>query len=202
MALGYLDRLLDGGLAATAADWPAIRTAYAWVHQAARILANAEGQDGPAVQAAYATLLRTMTAQQATLGGLVGAVAHFRKVTASYEAGLFHCYEVPDLPPTNNALEQCFGSVRYHERRATGRKGAVPGLVVRGAVRVVAAVATRQRHFAAEELQLTDLAAWHDLRDQLRTRQEARCAQFCFRKDPAAYLQALEDRLSQPRLPP
>jgi hypothetical protein len=202
VALGYLDRLLDRGLAATAADWPAIRTAYAWVHQAARILANAAGQDGPTVQAAYATLLLTMTAQQATLGGLAEAVAHFRKVTASYAAGLFHCYEVPALPPTNNALEQCFGSVRYHERRATGRKGAVPGLVVRGAVRVVAAVATRQRPFAAEELQLTDRAAWHDLRDQLRTRQDARCAQSRFRKDPAAYLQALEDRLSQPGLPP
>ena len=202
MALDYLDRLLDRGLAATAADWPAIRTAYAWVHQAARILANAEGQDGAAVRADYAALLRTMTAQQATVGTLAPAVDQFLKVTASYDAGLFHCYDVPDLPPTNNALEQCFGSVRYHERRTTGRKGAVPGLVVRGAVRVVAAVATRQRPFAAEELQLTDLAAWHDLRDQLRTRQDARCAQFRFRKDPVAYLQALEDRLSQPRLPP
>ncbi len=201
MALGYLDRLLAGGLAATAADWPAIRTAYAWVHQAARILANAEGHDGPTVQAAYATLLLEMREQQATLGGLAGAVAHFQKVTASYEAGLFHCYAVPDLPPTNTALEQCFGAVRYHERRATGRKGAVPGLVVRGAVRVVAAVAARNQTFAAEELQLTNLPAWHDLRDQLRTRQDARCAQLRFRKDPAAYLQALEGRLSQPSLP-
>lgn len=201
MALGHLDRLLDRGLAATAADWPAIRTAYGWVHQAARILANAEDQDGATVQADYATLLLTMTAQRATLGGLTEAVAHFQKVTASYEVGLFHCYDVPDLPRTNNALEQCFGSVRYHERRTTGRKGAVPGLVVRGAVRVVAAVATRARPFAAEELQLTDLATWRDLRAQLRTRQDARCAQFRFRKDPVAYLQALEDRLSQPRLP-
>ncbi len=202
MALGYLDRLLDRGLAATAADWPAIRTAYAWVHQAAHILANTVGQDGAAVRADYAALLLTMTAQQATVGPLAPAVDQFLKVTASYAPGLLHCYDTPDLPPTNNALEQCFGSVRYHERRATGRTGAVPGLVVRGAVRVVAALATRQRPFAAEELQLTDLAAWHDLRAQLRTRQDARCAQFRFRQDPDAYLQALEDRLSQPRLPP
>jgi hypothetical protein len=142
-----------------------------------------------------------MTDQQVTLGGLAEAVAHFQKVTASYAAGLFHCYDVPDLPPTNNALEQCFGSVRYHERRTTGRKGAVPGLVVRGAVRVVATVATRERPFAAEELQLRDIAAWRDLRGQLAYRQDARCAQLRFRKDPAAYLQALEDRLSQPSLP-
>ncbi len=201
MALGYLDRLLGRGLVATAADWPAIRTAYGWVHQAARILANGADQDGATVQADYATLLRTMTARQATLGGLTEAGAHFQKVTASYEAGLFHCYDVPELPRTNNALEQCFGSVRYHERRTTGRKGAVPGLVVRGAVRVVAAIATRQRPFAAEELQLADLVAWRDLRDQLAYRQAARCAQFRFRKDPETYLAALEVRLSQPSLP-
>ena len=201
MALDYLYRLLDRGLAATAADWPAIRTAYGWVHQAARILATVEGQSSVAVRADYATLLLTMTGQQATLGELAGAVAHFQKVTASYEAGLFHCYEVPDLPPTNNALEQCFGSVRYHERRTTGRKGAVPGLVVRGAVRVVAAVATRERPFTAEELQLADVAAWRALRDQLQIRQDARCAQLRFRKAPSAYLAALEARLSQPSLP-
>ncbi len=143
-----------------------------------------------------------MTAQQAAAGALAGAVAHFQKVTASYEAGLFHCYDVPDLPRTNNELEQCFGSVRYHERRATGRKGAVPGLVVRGAVRVVAAVATRERRFAAEELQPTDLTAWRALRDQLAFRQAARCAQSRFRRDPETYLRALEDRLSQSSLPP
>jgi len=202
VALGHLDRLLGRGLAATADAWPAIRVAYGWVHQAAHILANAEDRDSATVRADYATLLRTMTAPQATAGTLAPAVAHFRKVTASYDASLFHCYDLPDLPPTNNALEQCFGSVRYHERRTTGRKGAVPGLVVRGAVRVVAALATRQRPFAAEELQLTDLAAWHDLRDQLQTRQVARCAQYRFRKAPEAYLSALEQRLSQPTLPP
>ena len=77
----------------------------------------------------------------------------------------------------------------------------MPGLVVSGAVRVVAAVATRERRFAAEELQPTDLTAWHDLRDQPAFRQAARCAQFRFRRDPEAYLRALEDRLSQPSLP-
>ena len=142
-----------------------------------------------------------MTAQQATAGALAGAADHFQKVTASYAAGLFHCYDVPDLPRTNNDLEQCFGAVRYHERRTTGRKGAVPGLVVRGAVRIVATLATRERRFAAEELSPADLIAWRELRAQLAYRQAARGAQSRFRKDPDAYLQALEDRLSQPSLP-
>ena len=137
-----------------------------------------------------------MTAQRDALAALAPAVDQFLKVTASYWPGLFHCYDVPDLPRTNNALEQCFGSVRYHERRATGRKGASPGLVVRGAVRLVAAVATAAQAFAAPDLQPTDLAAWTTLRAQLARRQEARRAQRRFRRDPDAYLAALETALT------
>ena len=137
-----------------------------------------------------------MTAQRDALAALAPAVDQFLKVTASYWPGLFHCYDVPDLPRTNNALEQCFGSVRYHERRATGRKGASPGLVVRGAVRLVAAVATAAQAFAGPDLQPTDLAAWTTLRAQLARRQEARRAQRRFRRDPDAYLAALETALT------
>ncbi len=142
-----------------------------------------------------------MTAQRDTLGTLAPTVDQCRKVTASYWPGLFHCYDVPNLPPTNNALEQYFGSARYHERRATGRKGASPGLVVRGAVRVVAAVATRSQAFDEVMLRPTDLTAWRTLRQQLTTRQEARCAQRRFRTDPEAYLAALEEALFRASLP-
>ena len=125
----------------------------------------------------YRALRDTMTAQQATLGTLAPAVDPFVKVTASYWPGLCHCYDVPGLPRTNNALAQYFGSARYHERRASGRRGASPGLVVRGAVRVVAAVATRDHRFDEVTLRPTDPAAWQALRRQLATRQAARCAQ-------------------------
>ncbi len=54
---------------------------------------------------------------------------------------MFHCYDVADLPRTNNELEHCFGSVRYSERRASGRRGAIAALVVRGPVRVLTALA-------------------------------------------------------------
>jgi hypothetical protein len=53
-----------------------------------------------------------MTAQQATLGVLAPAVDRFHRVTASDAPGLFHCDDVPHLPPTNNALAQFFGAVR------------------------------------------------------------------------------------------
>ena len=107
-----------------------------------------------------------------------------------------------DLPRTNNDLEQYFGSARYHERRATGRKVASPGVVVRGAVRVVASVATRLHHFCAADLQPTDVVRWYTLRDELETRQQSRRAQFRFRRAPDAYLATLEHKLLQLSLPP
>ena len=70
-------------------------------------------------------------------------LAHFRKVTRSYWPGLFHCYHIADLPRTNNDLEQFFGAHRYHERRTTGRTGASPALVLRGAVQMTARAATQ-----------------------------------------------------------
>ena len=53
-------------------------------------------------------------------------------MSKSYWPGLFRCYESVDLPRTNNELEHTFGSHRYHERRASGRRRASPGLVVMG----------------------------------------------------------------------
>ncbi len=91
-------------------------------------------------------------------------ISTFRKVTTSYWPGLFYCYDVADLPRTNNDLEHVFGSARYHERRATGRKQAPPGLVVRGSVRLVAAVATQDYHFSGSDLALRDLTKWRTLR--------------------------------------
>lgn len=125
------------------------------------------------------------------------AIAHFLKVTQSYAPHLFFCYLVPDLPRTNNDLEQSFGRVRFHERRATGRRGALPGLVVHGAVRLQVALAARMRTFTAQDLAPHDLQAWRSVRSQIAFRQEARCKQFRFRKDPDAYLSALEAQLLQ-----
>jgi hypothetical protein len=178
-----------------------LRTAYGWVHQAAPRLANPADRPGAAVRAADQTRLDTMPAPRDTLGPRAPAVDQFRKVTARSWPGLFHCYDVRDLPPTTNALAQYFGSARYHERRARGRKGASPGLVVRGAVRVVAAVASRTQTFVETDLRPADRTRWRDLRRQLAARQDARCAQRRFRRDPEGYLATLEEALFRARLP-
>jgi hypothetical protein len=108
-----------------------------------------------------------MGAQRDTAGALAPAVAPFLKVTASYWPGLLHCYAVPDLPRTNNDLEHYFGAARRQERRATGRKSATAGLVVRGPVRGVAAVATSVHPFTGPELRPTAHAQGQALRQTL-----------------------------------
>jgi hypothetical protein len=185
----------------TAPLWPALEKAYALVHEAAHLLANHEEQSGQAVRECYQAFLLRMREQQGTLGPLSGAITKFLKVTKSYWAGLFQCYDIADLPRTDNELEQCFGSVRYCERRASGRRGAIAGLVVRGPVRVVTALALRRQCFLPRALYLKDADAWYTLREQLSSRQEAHRQQFRFRKDPAAYLAALEAILLKTGLP-
>jgi hypothetical protein len=99
------------------------------------------------------------------------------------------------------SVEQYFGSARYHERRATGRKQASPGVVVRGSVRIVASVASRLHPFAGPELYPPDLTRWRALRSELNHRHEARRMQRRFRTSPESYLAALEEKLSKDRLP-
>jgi hypothetical protein len=48
---------------------------------------------------------------------------HLDKVSRSYWPGLFHCYKVPGLPRTNNALESRFRATRRRLLRTTGQKG-------------------------------------------------------------------------------
>jgi hypothetical protein len=165
------------------------------VRQAAQILANEPQHTGAQVRASYLAFISQMQEQQADLGSLGETVAHFCQITHNFAPGLFQCYDVEGLPCTNNALEECFGVARVHERRATGRRGAIPGVVVRGSVRVVAAVTSKQQIFSAEDLRPRDYLQWRNLRAQLQQREETRRQQFRFRKDPAAYLAALEAQL-------
>jgi hypothetical protein len=198
--LDKLDRLLTKGLAATEPLWPDVQAGYFWVHRAAHILTNADHLSSTEVRRQYEELLEEMRPSGSLTAPLSQMTATFLKVTESYWPGLFHCYDVADLPRTNNDLEHVFGSIRYHERRATGRKQATPGLVVRGSVRLVAAIATQNYHFSGPDLAPRDLAQWRTLRKQVDYRHEARREHSRFRKDPERYLRALEEQLSQRKM--
>jgi hypothetical protein len=197
-----LRAILAKGLEATAALWPDVRTAFGWVHRAAAILRNKPGLDAAGVRRRYRGLIAAIARHRRASGRLAGAFERFLKVTRSYWAGLFHGYDVADLPRTNNQLEQFFGSYRYHERRCSGRKVACPGTVVRGPVRLVAAAATRLRPVGVGDLAPTDLAAWRSLRESLERRRSVRVLGRRFRRDAVAYLQSLEEALIKESLPP
>jgi hypothetical protein len=192
---------MDRALARTALLWPEVERAYAWVHAAAHVLGNREGESAGRVRQRLAGLLGAMQRHRDRVGRLAPAIDHFCKVARSYWPGLFHAEAVADLPRTNNALEQLFGSQRYHERRATGRKTASPGAVLRGAVRLTAATATRLRAPSGRELGRVSPERWWALRASLERGRHARTLRTRFRRDPDAYLAALERQAQQPALP-
>ena len=161
----------------------------------ADILRHPEPQPGAQVRRRYRSLLGEMKHRAQRPGEAKAGLKHFLKVTKSYGPGLFHGDDVPDLPRTDNALEQLFGSTRHHERRGTARKAASPSLVLRGSVRIVAGVGTRRRSFAGEELAPRNLTPWRTLRATLEERRHARAQGHRFRRDPAAYLEHLEELL-------
>ena len=186
---------MDGGLEKTAELWPEVAAGFELVHGAATILTNDKQHGGAAVREDYQAHLRTMKRKRPKTGALREAIDHFLKTTESYWPGLFHCYDVSDLPRTNNDLEQLFGATRQHERRCTGRKAASPGLVLRGPVRIIAGLGTRQRTYSGPELAPTDRGAWRTLRASLERRRQSRVLRCRFRRDPAEYLRKLEDLL-------
>jgi hypothetical protein len=190
-----LQQLLTKGIRATAPLWPPLESAYDFVHRATQILANDEQDPGILVRERYMALVAQMQERSAELGPLQGAIEHFSHITDNFAPGLFHCYDIEGLPRTNNELERCFGVARVHERRATGRRGAITGVVVRGSVRVIAAVVSRNQCFSVDDLRPDDYLRWYALREQLQQCEEARRQQFRFRKNPVAYLAALEAQL-------
>jgi hypothetical protein len=202
--LKRLQQLLRRGLEETASLFPAVRVAYTWVKRVARLLKNEEQLPAKKVRRRLVQLLARMrraaaTAQDASVGA---GLKHFLKVTKSFWPGLFGCYESPDLPRTNNDLEHTFGSHRYHERRASGRRRAAPGLVVMGSARVISGLATRLRPEEGLRLRPGYVAGWQELRAELETRRESRRKQRRFRHNPAVYLTQLEQRCLQLTLPP
>ncbi len=171
------------------------------MHRAAHILSNPDGEDAAKVRRRFDGLLAAMARHRGQAGSLAEAVGPFCKVARSYRPGLFHCYAVPGLPRTDNGLEQLFGAQRYHERRANGRKAASPAAVLRGEVRLIAATATRLHPPAPRDLGRVSRDRWRALRERLDQRRHARTLRTRFRRDPTAYLAALEQQACQPTLP-
>jgi hypothetical protein len=97
-----LQQILAKAWQRTVGLWPPLKDAYTLVYQAAHILANHEQQTGAQVRETYLAWIAQMQEQKTRLGVLSTAIDHFVKITENFAAGLFQCYDVPDLPRTNN----------------------------------------------------------------------------------------------------
>jgi hypothetical protein len=163
-------RLLRRGLEQTAMLWPPVRATYRWLKRVVRLLENKRKQPAKQVRRGLSALLSKIrqAADRARNPPVAEQLRGFVKVTKSYWSGLFPCYTSTDIPRTNNDLEHLFGSHRYHERRASGRKQASPGLVVQGSVRVVASLATRLRPEEGLRWRAGYVDDWRRLRAELR----------------------------------
>jgi hypothetical protein len=189
-----LERVVRRGLFATERFWAPLQTAQSWLDRAAEVLANEDKASAARVEERYRELLEEVLKAKGDERVAEWATT-FYKVSRNYWRDLFHCYDMLELPRTNNELEQYFGAARHHERRATGHKRPTRALVVRGSVRLVAAVATQLSDWSGEALRPSSVEAWRQLRKQLEQRHEARRASRRFRKDPERFLTQLENQL-------
>ena len=196
--------ILGRALSATAAAWPPLALMFLWIQEAVGLLDNTEHRRADDVKVAYAAWMARFAALLTTPAG--AAIRpwgrHFLTITQHYWVGLFHTYEVAQLPRTNNDLEHLFGSLRHQERRITGRKVVSPSLIVRGSVRVIAAVLTWLQPPSPLQLGQVDPDLWREERRRLGQLRQARVLQRRFRQHPEDYLAALEMRLVKLSLPP
>jgi hypothetical protein len=199
--LSQLKQTISKALTQTMPLFEPIVIAFDWVHQAATLLDNELNVNGQQVRQRFEQLLQTMEVRKEQTGSLASGVEHFLKVTRSYAPGLFHCYDLQDLPRTNNDLEQLFGRWRHHQRRCTGRKVAPASVLVRGSVQIVAAIATQSRSFTAADLATVSITDWQAVRADLKASQHKRNQQRQFRRSPATYLAELEYKAHQLALP-
>lgn len=186
----------------TAELWSELEQADRWVKQAVDILANADHAAGSTVRRRYQGLIKQIGQFTPTTEWLDKVIETFVKVTASYQPHLFHCYDIADLPRTNNDLEHLFGTARYHQRRITGRKAVPPSVVLYGPARLPAMIITPVKSFTAEQLVPTDMGQWYRLRESLEYRHQARVWGYRFRRNPDKYLTNIEEKLIKPSLPP
>jgi hypothetical protein len=117
--------------------------------------------------------------------------------------GLYHCYDVPGLPRTDNAMEQFYRRVKSEQRRITGRKRADAFVVRVGGFAVYATAASTVPEAALlRRLAAVPAADWQQERVTLRANQDRQAKMRRFRLAPAAYLADLEARWAALAHPP
>lgn len=120
-------------LQAARPDYRDLRQAADWLAQIAEVL-DPDGKPtrtAAQVQAEWEHCLDQIQTAGQTSPRLHGFAEKIRKVSASYAPGLFHTYDLPGLPRTNNERESEFRDVKRRLFATTGQVGAVKRLLLR-----------------------------------------------------------------------
>lgn len=129
-------------------------------------------------------------------------VAHLVTVLRRLGDGLYHCYDVPGLPQTDNDLEQFYRRVKALERRITGHKRSDTFVVRVGGFAVYAAASQATESDLLRQLGAVPAEVWQAERAALWANQERQIKMRRFRLRRAAYLADLEARWSLLAEPP
>jgi hypothetical protein len=125
---------------------------------------------------------------------LAEPVAYVGLVLRRLGTGLYHCYDVPGLPRTDNALEQFYRQLKAGERQATGHRRS-DAFVVRcgGYAAYAAAASTRSEPEFCAQLATVSLPAYQRARRDLRATYERQAKLHRFHLRPQRYLSDLSD---------
>lgn len=123
-----LSQLQDGLLAAlqiVQTRYTLLRQTADWLTQMADLLdpTGKPPRSAAQVQKALFDYLEQIKIISKNKPGLQPFCRSIQKTTRSYAPGLFHCYDLPDLPRTNNARESDFRDLNRRLLRTTGQKG-------------------------------------------------------------------------------
>jgi len=126
---------------------------------------------------------------------------HFLQVLAHLRPHLIHCYDVAQLPRTNNDMEGCIRAIKTRYRRISGRKN-WDGYLLRYGRRVAyyewwAQEAQRQLKLD-RKLRLVTRNDWQQTRTQTSQGLSNQLKRYRFRHRQSAFLSDLEARWAQP----
>lgn len=107
------------------ASYQLLCEATAWLQQIAALL-EPDGKPrrtGQQVQQELFAFLQELQQTHTPDPFLRNTLISIRKTSLRYAPGLFHCYDIPDLPRTNNERESQFRDLYRRLLRTTGQKG-------------------------------------------------------------------------------
>lgn len=180
-----------------------LRVAHGWLLDLARCFESdmagaAPRRDGAAVRQEVETALDALAQRypdQQVPTWLRPQADYVGLILRRLGDGLYHCYDVPGLPRTDNAMEQFYRQLKAGERRATGHRRSDAFVVrVGGFAAYAAAASTLSETVLLDQLASVPASAWQQQRADLRAAQERQTKMHRFHLQPDRYLAELEAR--------